>query len=46
MPSWAIHDKWALRLGISPKISKEVNLMIDFPEKWFKQKYPDEKLGD
>jgi len=44
MPSWTIHDKWALRLGINWRISREINLLIDFPEKWFKQKYPSERL--
>ena len=42
MPPWIIHDKWALGLGINQEISKEVNLLIDFPEKWFEEKYSDE----
>lgn len=42
MPSWKIHRKWARRLGIPDNISKEVDELIDFPEEWFKKKYPKE----
>lgn len=31
MPAWAVHDKWALKLGISPAVSELVNRMVDFP---------------
>lgn len=32
MPSWKIHEKWALRLGIPIKIARYVNKFIDKPE--------------
>ena len=33
MPEWAIHIKWAQRLGIPDEISSFVNFLSDFPEK-------------
>ena len=33
MPEWAIHIKWAQRLGIPEEISSSVNFLSDFPEK-------------
>ena len=33
MPEWAIHIKWAQRLGIPEEISSFVNFLSDFPEK-------------
>ena len=33
MPEWAIHIKWAQRLGIQDEISSFVNFLSDFPEK-------------
>jgi len=33
MPEWAIHIKWAQRLGILEEISSFVNFLSDFPEK-------------
>lgn len=40
MPSWKLHLKWAIRMGISEEVAKEINLLIDSPEEWFKNKYP------
>ena len=43
MPSWSVHVKWAIRMGISEEseeIVREINLLIDSPEEWFKNKYP------
>jgi hypothetical protein len=36
VPSWKIHEKWALRLGIPIKVVKYVNKFIDNP-----QSFPD-----
>ena len=33
MPKWEIHRKWARILGISDRVSKEVDELIDFPER-------------
>ena len=41
MPSWEIHRKWANELGIAKDLADEVNRLIDFPEKWFEEKYPE-----
>ena len=41
MPSWKIHRKWGKELGIPENIVDEVNMLIDFPEEWFKEKYPE-----
>jgi len=41
MPSWEIHRKWANELGIPKNVTDEVNRLIDFPEKWFEEKYPE-----
>ncbi|WP_456449925.1 hypothetical protein [Palaeococcus sp. (in: euryarchaeotes)] len=41
MPSWEIHRKWANKLGISKNVADEVNRLIDFPERWFEEKYPE-----
>ena len=46
MPRWEIHRKWAKILGISDEISKEVNELIDFPEKWFRKRYSEEYLSE
>ena len=32
MPSWKIHEKWALRLGIPIEVARYVNKFIDKPE--------------
>ncbi|MFQ5621637.1 MAG: hypothetical protein ACE5FT_07420 [Candidatus Nanoarchaeia archaeon] len=32
MPSWKIHEKWALRLGIPIGVARYVNKFIDKPE--------------
>jgi hypothetical protein len=32
MPKWEIHDKWAVKLGISREISNFVNHLSNFPE--------------
>ncbi|MHA1506790.1 MAG: hypothetical protein ACTSR0_06405 [Candidatus Asgardarchaeia archaeon] len=29
MPSWKLHDRWALKIGIPEEISREVNRLID-----------------
>ena len=41
MPSWKIYRKWGRRLGVPENIVDEVNMLIDFPEEWFKEKYPE-----
>ena len=33
MPSWKIHNKWAVKVGIPREISNYVNRLIDFPDK-------------
>lgn len=38
MPSWVIHDKWAKKMGISERISREINELIDFPHRWFSRR--------
>ncbi|GAB6101391.1 hypothetical protein JCM16138_06140 [Thermococcus atlanticus] len=40
MPSWKVHRKWSKKAGVSDKISEEVDKLIDFPERWFEEKYP------
>ena len=42
MPSWRIHRKWTRKLGIPDEVANEINKLIDFPEKWFKEEYPKE----
>ena len=32
MPSWDVHDKWAEKLGLVPKIASFVNHLSDFPD--------------
>lgn len=45
MPSWEVHNKWAIKLGIDETTSKEINELIDFPKKWFKRKFIDNNLA-
>ncbi len=44
VPEWKVHDEWAVRLGVSKKVSREINEFVDFPEKWFKKHYSTEDL--
>jgi len=46
MPKWEIHRKWARILGISDRVSKKVDELIDFPERWFKRNYSKEYLSE
>ena len=32
MPSWKLHEKWAVKFGISQEIAKKVNKLIDLEE--------------
>lgn len=44
MPSWKLHEKWATRMGISEKICKEVNELIDNPKKWLNKRRKDTNI--
>ena len=32
MPSWRVHEKWALKMGIPAEVATYVNRFIDKPE--------------
>jgi hypothetical protein len=32
MPGWAVHEKWAAKLGLPDEITRFVNHMSDFPD--------------
>jgi len=38
MPPWKIHIYWCKKLGIHEDIANEVNLLIDFPRQWIREK--------
>jgi len=40
MPSWKIHEEWAVRFGVSREIARKVNILIDMPERILGYKDP------
>jgi len=38
MPSWRLHEKWTMKMGIPETVCKEINELVDSPRRWLNKK--------